>query len=159
MGVGEKIINFFKINGITHQVSGNHIEIKDNKVFVDKKEITTVKEKHLEIEWKGELANLTIHRGNVTCGDVGGDVEAEGNVICKNVSGNVDSQGNVSCEDVTGSIDTQGNVKAGNVGEYIDTEGNVTCGDIGEYVDTEGNVICKNIKGDITNAEMVKVER
>lgn len=164
MGIADKVINFIKINGITRQVTGNDVEVKNNAIYVNNKEITKVTAKHVEIEWKGELANLTVKRGSVKCGDTQ-SVYAEENVVCGNVEGSVDAGGNVNCGDVGGSIEThdgnivcksvgegvtaEGDVQAGSVGAYVGSDGNVNCGSVGSYIESGGNVSCGNVGGNV----------
>jgi len=174
MNVVNKIINFLKINGITHRVEGNNIDIKNDKVYVDKKEITTIKDKVLNIQWEGELANLKVVgvKGTISCGDVRGDVEGI-NIKCGNVGGNVnagenitcgdvgeyaDAGGNITCKNVSGNIGSGENVLCEAVNGNIEAGENVNCGDVGGYVDAGENVTCKSVNGDIS-AETVKVER
>ena len=124
MSIKDKIINFIKINGITHQVSGDHVEVKENKVFVDNKEVSKITENHIDIEWKGELATLSVSTGDVKCENVGGDVYAE-----------------------------EGNINCGNVDGFADAGGNITCGDVGGKVEAGGDIICKDVKGSVSTDE------
>ncbi len=174
MGIKDKIINFIKIKGITHQVKSEgvaEVEIKNNKVYVDNKEIASVVERELDIEWIGEgLCNLTISRGNLSCGDIAGSNFAEeGNVTCGDVGGDLEAGGNVTCKDVGGSVNTEsGNIICGNVGDYACTEdgsikaGNVggyvtccdlQCGNIGDSVEAGGKVTCGDISGNLTSED------
>lgn len=168
MGIKERIMNFIKINGITHQVGVDqvdHVEIKENKVFIDDKEITKITEKHVTIEWVGSPPNnITLNRGdlkcedvqgsvyaegNIECGSVRGDLEAAGgNITCKDVGGNVEAGENIVCGNVTGSAHTEeGNIQAGNIQEWADAGGNINCGNVGDYVDSGGDVTCGDVGG------------
>lgn len=172
MSIGQKIVNFLKINGITHEVTGDDVEIKDNAVYVDKKEITKIKELDLKIEWIGSLASLTVKQGSVTCGDVEGYVDAGDkvtcgdvgeyvdageSVVCKNVNGYVDAGESVKAGNVSGNIDAGESVTCGNVGGDIEAGDKVTCGNVGGNIDA-GDVICKHVDGDI-DADTVKMAR
>jgi hypothetical protein len=84
-----------------------------SKVFVDGDLVSSVEGSSLKIEWEGEVADLTVSAGDVSCGDVRGNVKASaGNVKCGDVGGDVKSSaGNVNCEKVSGSVKaTCGNV-------------------------------------------------
>jgi len=164
MGIKERIMNFVKINGITHQVGGDKVVVKENKVFIDDKEITRITEKHVTIEWVGEPpTNITLNRGDLKCGDVKGDIYAEGNIECGNVGGYADAGGNVTCKDVGDKVEAggniicgnvggsaqteEGNIQAGNVQEWADAGGDINCGNVGDYVDSGGNVKCGDVGG------------
>jgi len=78
--------------------------------------------------------------GNISCGDVMGDVDAGGNVSCGNVGGDVDAGGNINCGDVGGDVDAGTDVTCGNVGGDVDAGCTVECGQVGGNIDANGPV-------------------
>ena len=172
MTILNKLMNFIKINGITHQVKGEEIEIKNNKVYVGEnisnmKVIATIRELDLKIEWSGPLASLRVSKGSVTCGNVEGDVDAGDSVSCDSVGGSIDAGDSVTCDDVggdvsagsdvtcgnvAGAVDAEGSVTCGSVGHYVDCGDSATCGNVGEYVNSGGDVVCGNV-GDYVESE------
>ena len=86
---------------------------------------------------------------SITCGNVGGDVDAGGNVTCDMVGGDVDAGGNVACDLVGGDVDAGSSVVCGDVGGDVDAGTDVKCGDVGGDVDAGCNVECANVGGDI----------
>ena len=63
---------------------------------------------------------------SVSCGDVGGSVDAGVNICCGNVDGDADAGANIHCGFVGGDVDAGGDVTCGDVGGDIDAGGNVT---------------------------------
>lgn len=81
---------------------------------------------------------------SVTCGNVGGNVDAGNNVTCADVNGSVDAGNNAACADVSGNVDAGGSVTCGDVGGKVAAGGNVSCGDLGGSVHAGGSVKIKN---------------
>ena len=128
-------MNRITINGKVIEVEGHNISIigdsiivRDSKMLSDGVTIEKGLSGVVDVKFEGDLANLTVHRGNaeingnirgnvdaggsVKCsGDVGGDIEAGGSVTCENVEGSVDAGGSVTCNNITGDIDAGGSVK------------------------------------------------
>lgn len=96
-------------------------------------------EKELSFRYEGPAVDV-VSAVNVSCGDVGRDVDAGGNVACGIVGVNVDAGGSVTCGDVEGSVDAGSSVKCGNVGGDVDAGTHVTCAAVSGDVDAGGNV-------------------
>lgn len=77
---------------------------------------------------------------NICCGNVGGDADAGANISCGNISGNADAGATIKCGNVTGNVDAGSDVHCGFVGGDVDAGGDVTCGDVGGDIDAGGNV-------------------
>jgi hypothetical protein len=111
------------ING--QSFTGNNIQIKNNKIFVDGEEVNPDdKAKVINISINGMVNNVTIDHCH--------DVEIDGNVDSVNTS--------------SGDISISGSASAiyNNSGDVL------VSGDIhGEVITTSGDVKCKNIVGDI----------
>ncbi len=91
----------------------------------------------------------SVQAGSVTCGDVGGSVEA-GAVTCGDVAGDVHS-GSVKCGDVSGSIEAGGGVNCGDVEGDVHAVGDVSCGDVSGCIQVKdgGSVNCGDVEGDV----------
>lgn len=105
--------------------------------------------------------------GSVECADVGGDVAcggnvnadtavSGGNVTCGNVSGDVDAGGGVECGDVDGDVNAGGSVNCGDVGGDVNAGGNVACGNVSGDASAGGGVECGGVGGDV-NAVQVEI--
>lgn len=94
---------------------------------------------------------------SISCGNVGGDVDAGGNVICGRVGGDVDAGSNVTCDAVGGDVDAGSSVTCGDVGGDVDAGTDVKCGDVSGDVDAGCNVECGNVGGDIDAGAVVSV--
>ena len=117
MGIKDTIVNFLKINGITHKVGkSNEVILKDQKIYSDGKVIGDLKDTHLTIEWVGDsLANLTVMNGDITCGNIAGNADAGRNLTCENIAGNADAGDDINCN--------------GNIGGKADAGENISCGE------------------------------
>lgn len=120
---GDMSKNTISINGKSFSVLGGSVQISDNRVFVDGKEVMTDElEGIVEIKWDGEVADLrtdcsaVVHgdvHGNanskmsLTCGDVHGDATSKMSLTCGNIEGNATSKMSLTCKTV------KGNAKAG----------------------------------------------
>lgn len=95
------------INGRTVHVEGNgsSISVINGKVIVNGKTVDDVSgaKEPVTIKWDGPLANLEVH-GNVTCGDVHGNVNAGRDASCGNVNGSLTAGRDVSCGATRGPI-------------------------------------------------------
>lgn len=80
---------------------------------------------------------------SVTCGDVGGNVDAGSHVSCGNVEGDVDAGSSVRCGNVDGSVDAGSDVKCGDVHGDVDAGGNIQCGSIGGDADAGGSIVIR----------------
>jgi hypothetical protein len=120
-----------KINGKTY--FGNNIQVINNKVIIDgkdvtaehtdSKEISIVVEGNLDslevdcaktIEVQGNVNSLSCTSGDVTCGNVQGNVKTtSGDVECSFIGGDVQTtSGDVKSNTITGSVKTMsGNIK------------------------------------------------
>ena len=95
----------------------------------------------------------------ITCGNVLGNVDAGTEVRCEHVEGSVDAGMQVTCGDVGGDVDAGTDVQCGNVKGSVDAGVNVTCGDVGGDVDAGCNVECGAVSGDIDAGGMVQIRR
>lgn len=128
--IGRRNMGSFNISGRTFR--GNNIQITNNRIIIDGKDVTDEYETRpteiLEIKvLEGSIGNLTTD-ANVTCGEVAGYVDAGGSITCKNVGGNADAGGSISCGDVHGDVDAGGSVKCEAVSGNIDAGGSVSHG-------------------------------
>lgn len=96
---------------------------------------------------------------DVSCGDVGGDVDAGSTVCCGNVSGDIDAGTSVSCGNVDGDVDAGSHVGCGQVGGSVDAGADVKCGDVHGDVDAGGNVECGSVEGDIDAGGSVTIRK
>lgn len=105
-GRGKTVVN---VNGTRVEVDGDaNVEVRNGKVFVNgkawegKSSDGVAEVRVLE----GKINVLSIDSGNVTCGDVSGDVRVgNGNVKAGDVKGNVRvDSGIVNCDDVGGNV-------------------------------------------------------
>ena len=112
------------INGNRISVSGRGVTVVNGKVIVDGKDVTPdAKEirievhgdvEHIEvdacnkIQVTGSVRELTTSSGDVTCGDVHGDVRTtSGDVRCKEVRGSVETvSGDVDAATIHGNVRT-----------------------------------------------------
>lgn len=96
---------------------------------------------------------------SVTCGDVGGNVDAGRDVNCRNVLGRVDAGASINCGNVEGNVDAGLNVTCGDVGGGVDAGCNVTCGNVGGDVDAGCTVECGTVAGDIDACGPVTIRK
>lgn len=133
------------INGTTFNVQGNNISMIGNKLYVDGIEVDVNDGKPLSgevtLKIEGDVANLSVDRGNITINGNTQDVKAS----------NITVNGNTRSLNATNNIVIKGNV-TGNV----DGGNNVTCGDVIGNIDAANNVTCGNVKGDIDAGNNVK---
>lgn len=113
------------INGMTFE--GDSIHVRNNKVFVDGREIDVGEVKKNRID---------VH---ILSGEVG-DIRADGDIYAQNVKGDADAGGSIECKDVGGSVDAGGSVNCGNVSGDVDAGGSVNCGNVGGDIDAGGSV-------------------
>ena len=127
-------MNRITINGKVIEVEGHNISIigdsitvRDSKMLSDGITIEKGLSGIIDIKFDGDIANLTVHRGNVDInGNIRGNVNSGGSVTCKgDIEGNIDSGGSVTCENVGGNVDAGGSVTCGNVNGDIDAGGSV----------------------------------
>ncbi len=107
-------MNRMVINGKEINIQGSNFTIKNNKVFVDGKEIANSDDIQSSntIFIYGDIKNIETDK-SVSCNDVSGDVYAKGSVNCDNIKGNVNAGGSVNCDDVGGSITANGSINCG----------------------------------------------
>ncbi len=101
--------NRMTINGVTYEVEGNNISVRNGVIYVDGVVVHSGLDNSVHITWRGDLASLQAD-GSVTCGSVEGDVIAGGSVNCHNVSGNVGAHGSVKAGKCDGNIIAKGSV-------------------------------------------------
>ncbi|MCY7865940.1 hypothetical protein P8918_13055 [Bacillus spizizenii] len=104
-------MNTVIINGKSISVSGNNIDVINDKVYVDGKLVEEGLSGQVDIAFEGDLANLRTGGSATINGDVKGDIDAGGSVNCGNVNGMVDSGGSVNCGNVGGDVDAGGSIK------------------------------------------------
>jgi hypothetical protein len=109
-------MNTIIVNGKKYQVQGTNVSVRNNRIYVDGKDITDGAEPFagiVEIRWEGALAALQSDAAVNVDGDVKGDVKAEGSVNCGHVGGDVKAEGSVNCGRVTGKVKAGGSVNCG----------------------------------------------
>jgi hypothetical protein len=99
--------NRIVVNGMTVEVDGNNVAIRNGTVYVDGLPVHSGLSGVVDIIWHGDLANLEAD-GSVTCQDVYGDVAAGNSVKCRSVPGRHGSR------QAGGSYGINGNITAGN---------------------------------------------
>ncbi len=67
---------------------------------------------NIEVKYDGEALNVECC-GNLTCGDVNGNVSAGGSVTCGDIEGNVSSGGEIYCKNICGRVVAGGGVHIG----------------------------------------------
>ena len=112
--------------------------------------------------------NGSIPCGDISCGNIAGDVNCDGNIECKSIEGNAECQGNLSCGgSIEGNAECQENLScggsiegnvicgnniscAGSINGTVNCGDNIACGDniIGD-VSCGGSVECKTIEGNV----------
>lgn len=118
----DKIMSSIKINSRSY--TGKNIQVINGKVIVDGKDVTP-DEKEIYITVDGPVQTLKVDACSTIT--INGDVErvdsGAGDVTCGNVKGDVSTgSGDVECNDVGGMVHTgAGDVRAGNVGGSIKT--------------------------------------
>lgn len=97
---------------------GRSIVIRDNKIIIDGKDVTSElgEEKKINITVNGDIDNLEVDYSNElkVYGNVGKLSSGSGDVTCLNVTGGVRSgSGDIECESIEGDVQTgSGDVKA-----------------------------------------------
>ena len=86
--------NRIVINGITVEVEGSNVVVRNGVLYVDGESVQSQLSGDVNIIWEGDLANLFAD-GSVTCGDVEGNVTAGGSVRSQKIDGNVTAGGSV----------------------------------------------------------------
>lgn len=102
--------NRIVVNGISFEVEGSNVSIHSGNIYVNGASVCSVLDQDVHIYWHGELASLQAN-GQVTCGDIHGDVTANGRVNCQNVAGEVSSNGRVQANRVYNNINANGSVR------------------------------------------------
>jgi hypothetical protein len=112
------------VNGKTVQITKNGCNIIGNNIVrnvtisrkngktttvVDDQVVHDSFETDLDVKLEGFVANVTVY-GNLTCGDVGKNVDCTGEIKCKNIQGNVTVTGDMECEVVNGNVNIVGNL-------------------------------------------------
>lgn len=98
----------------------------------------------------GDVGGSVNARGDVDCGNVGGPVTARGDVDCSNVNGSVTANGDVNCADISGPVQAGGDVSCDEVNGSVTAGGDVDCGDVSGDVNTTGDVTCGDVEGNIS---------
>jgi hypothetical protein len=98
------------VNGRTIDVQGSNISVINGVIKVDGKVVESGLTGTVKLEWQGDLASLHSD-GDVTCGNVSGNVEAGGSVRCGDVAKNVAAGGSVQCGTVNGNLAAGGSVR------------------------------------------------
>ena len=66
----------------------------------------------IEVKYDGEALNVECY-GNLTCGNVNGNVSAGGSVNCGDIEGNVTAGGSIYCQNIGGRVTAGGGVHIG----------------------------------------------
>lgn len=98
------------INGKTIEVQGNNISVINGVIKVDGKVIEEGLSGTVKIEWQGDLASLTSD-GDVTCGNIQGDVQVGGSLRCGDVGKSATVGGSVQCGPIRGDLVAGGSVR------------------------------------------------
>lgn len=62
-----------------------------------------------QVQYDGSALNIDCH-GDLSCGDVGGNVTVEGTMECGDIGGNVACGGNINCTDIGGNVVCSGGI-------------------------------------------------
>lgn len=93
----------------------------------------------LEASLDGEIRDVDCW-GNLTCGDVRGNVKAGSHVSCGDVGGSVTAGSSVNCSDVGSGISAGSSVKCEDVNGDITAGSSVDCGDVSGNIRAGGGV-------------------
>lgn len=96
----------------------------------------------LEASLDGEIRDVDCW-GNLTCGDVRGDVKAGSHVSCGDVGGSVSAGSSVDCKDVGNGVSAGSSVKCGDVNGNINAGSSVNCGNVSGSIRAGGGVHMK----------------
>ena len=120
---------------------GTSLKIKDGRIWIDGKEVTS-DSKQISIKIEGGIGSLHVdhcEKVEVT-GDVNELTLVSGNVKCANVTAGIETtSGSVNCANVFGDINTKSGriTNAGNVDGSVETlSGSVECGNVKGKVST-----------------------
>ena len=114
-----------KINGKTY--FGNNIQISNNRVIIDGKDVSDDHKdsKEITIQIEGNVETLDVDRAKsiIVNGNVNSLKSVSGDVECKDVTGDIKTvSGNVECGNVQGGVQTNsGDVKCGTIGGSVKT--------------------------------------
>ena len=104
--------------------------------------------KDLTVQYEGEALEVECW-GNLSCGDVEGNVEAGTSVECGDVKGDVHAGTGVSCGDVEGNVEAGTSVECGDVKGDVHAGTDVSCGDVEGNVEAGNSIECGDVKGDV----------
>lgn len=93
---------------------------------------------------------------NLTCGEVGGNVNAQGYVECDAVGGDVNAGQYVECGDIAGHVQAGGYVECGGVEGNLNAGSYVECDDVAGSVNAGSYVECGDVGGNVTAAAQVE---
>jgi hypothetical protein len=62
-----------------------------------------------QVQYDGSALNIDCH-GDLSCGDIGGNVTVEGTMECGDIGGNVACGGNINCTDIGGNVVCSGGI-------------------------------------------------
>lgn len=106
--------NFFKstgstntivINGKSHTVSGNNIQIGNGTIMVNGVVIEGELSGIVEVKFEGDLANVTSSSSISVSGSILGNADAGSHISCNDVGGDADAGSHISCRDIRGKAD------------------------------------------------------
>jgi len=99
------------------------------------------------VNYTGEAIDVVCY-GDLTCGEVQGNVSAGGDSTCSSVGGNVNGAGDVECQNISGSVNAGGDIRCtGSVSGNAMAGGDIHCHDISGNVSSGGEVHARNISG------------
>lgn len=102
--------------------------------------------KDLTVQYEGEALEVECW-GNLSCGDVQGDVKAGASAECGDVEGNVEAGNSIECGDVKGDVHAGTDISCGDVEGNAEAGASVECGDVAGNVTAGTRVICKDAGG------------
>jgi cytoskeletal protein CcmA (bactofilin family) len=120
-------MNKITINGVTHQVSGNNISVKNGVVMVDGVVVTDKISGDITVKFEGSIANLKAENVKVfgdvfgsvdtTSLEVDGDINANVNATSIEINGNIGGDVDATSVEINGDI--SGNVNATSVTKNV----------------------------------------
>ena len=106
---------------------------------------------NIRFEYEGPALN--IHSDfSVTCGSVGGSINAGGSVTCDSVGGSINAGENVTCDSIGGSVTAGGNITCDDIDGNAQAGGDITCDTLEGDAYAGGDIRCDEINGGTVTA-------
>lgn len=101
---------------------------------------------NIRFEYEGPALN--IHSDfSVTCGSVGGSINAGDSVTCDSVGGSVTAGGNITCDDIDGNAQAGGDITCDTLEGDAYAGGDIRCDEInGGTVTAGGSIYCEHME-------------